>query len=151
MHRRHLRFLDFAEVTKEANRLLTHPYEKTGTWDLAQVCNHLADAMNLSITTGATPMVSLPVRWYLRWRYLQRVLDSRRLPSSAKAPPEVASPPSGDAAPAVQRLHDAVAKINSHTGEFTPHPYFGYLKPPQARQFHLIHCAHHLGFLVPTA
>jgi hypothetical protein len=151
MKPRRLEFNDFDDVNQEAERLLNGTYQKAGTWDLAQVCNHLADAMTLSATKGVRPMASLPVRWYIRWRYLNKVLQSRKLPSGVKAPEEVRAPASGDPAAAVQRLREAVAQCKAHQGEYKPHPYFGYLKPDQARQFHLIHCAHHFSFLVPDA
>ena len=150
MKPRRLEFHNFDEVTKEAESLLTCKYEKAGTWDLSQVCNHLADALTVTTTTGVRPMVSLPVRWYIKWRYLDKVLKSKRLPSGVKAPEGLCDPPSGDPTEAVQRLRQAVTMAKAHRGEYKPHPYFGYLSPEQARQFHLIHCAHHFSYLIPA-
>jgi len=150
MKPRALEFDDFDDISREADRLLKHGYDTAGNWDLAQVCNHLTGALTRSISTGVRPMVSLPVRWYLKWRYLDKVLRSRRLPSGVKAPESLRSPPSGDAATAVQRLHEAITEFKAYKGEFRPHPYFGRLTPEQARQFHLIHCAHHCRFLLPV-
>jgi hypothetical protein len=148
---RRLRFDDFGEVPKEADRLLVQGYEKAGDWDLSQVCNHLADALTSSVTTGVKPMVSLPVRWYIKWRYLSKVLQRGRLPRGVKAPEGLRSPQTGDAAAAVERLREAVANFQSHPGKIHPHPYFGRLNREQARQFHLIHCAHHFSFLIPVS
>ena len=150
LERRRLQFHDMDDVAKEAERLLTKGYDKAGSWDLTQACNHLADALASSTTTGVKPMVPLPVRWYIKWRYLNKVLASGRLPRGVKAPESLRSPPSGDPEAAVQRLRDAIATFKVHQGEFHPHPYFGHLNRAQARQFHLIHCAHHLSFLVPA-
>jgi hypothetical protein len=150
MKPRHLAFQNPNEVIKEAERLLHGPYQKAGTWDLAQVCNHLAEALDRSMTTGVRPMVPLPVRWWLRWRYLDKILASGRIRSGVRAPAEVATPTSEDPAAAVQRLRGAVARFQFYQGQFTPHPYFGYLPPEKARRFHLIHCAHHLGHLIPA-
>jgi hypothetical protein len=147
---RRLRFDDFDEIPKEADRLLVQGYDKAGDWDLSQVCSHLADALTSSVTTGVKPMVSLPVRWYIKWRYLEKVLRSGRLPRGVKAPEGLRSPQTGDATAAVERLREAVAKFKSHQGKVHPHPYFGRLNREQARQFHLIHCAHHFSFLIPV-
>ena len=148
---RRIRFHDIDEVAKEADRLLTQGYDKAGSWDLAQACNHLADALKSSTTTGVKPMVPLPVRWYIKWRYLNKVLASGRLPRGVKAPESLRSPPTGDPEAAVKRLRDAIGTFKAHQGEFRPHPYFGRLNREQARQFHLIHCAHHLSFLIPSS
>ncbi len=147
---RRIEFRDFDAALAEADRLLAGGYEKAGSWDLTQICHHLADAMRLSVTGGVRPMVPLPVRWFLKWRYFDKVARTGRLPSGVKAPEEVRSPPSGDPASAVRKLREAVQRLEAHTGEFSPHPYFGRLSREQARRFHLIHCAHHFGFLVPV-
>jgi hypothetical protein len=147
---RKLEFDDFDEVAREAERLLKQPYQKLGNWELSQVCNHLADVLTRSITTGVRPMVPFFVQWYVKWRYLNRVLERKRLPSGVKAPDDLGSPPSADAAAAVQRLRQALTQFKSHPGDYKPHPYFGRLTPDQARQFHLIHCAHHFRLLVPA-
>jgi hypothetical protein len=61
------------------------------------------------------------------------------------------SAPGGDEAAAVERFKQAIERLRAHPGELHPSPFFGYLTPQQWRDLHLIHCAHHLGFLLPKA
>jgi hypothetical protein len=49
----------------------------------------------------------------------------------------------------VARLKETIERLRTHQGELHASPFFGYLTPDQWRRLHLIHCAHHLGFLVP--
>jgi hypothetical protein len=148
--RRFLKFHDFDEVPKEAEDLLARGYQQVGAWDLTQICDHLTGALTLSTTTGVRPMVPFYVRWYLKWRYLDLILKSGRLKSGVQKPGELESPPTGDPAEAIKRLREATDRLKAFKGEFKPHPYFGYMPLDKAKQFHLIHCAHHLGHLVPN-
>jgi hypothetical protein len=42
-------------------------------------------------------------------------------------------------------------RLRTHQGEMHASPFFGYLTPQQWRDLHLIHCAHHLGYLIPKS
>ena len=72
------------------------------------------------------------------------------IPAGYKAPdqfqPKV--PPADDPA-VLENFRATVAELENFTGEFHPSPLFGQLSPAQWRRIHLIHAAHHLGFLVP--
>lgn len=57
--------------------------------------------------------------------------------------------PEGDEAAAADRLKQLVDRFQSSTGELRPSPFFGALTRQQSNDLHLIHCAHHLSFLLP--
>lgn len=60
---------------------------------------------------------------------------------------------SGDAtdAEAIAGLEAAVRQFADHQGEYLPSPVFGKMSREEARQLHLIHAAHHFGFLIPAS
>ena len=86
--RRQLRFERLDEAVSDARMLQATGYDRAGTWDLSQVCGHLATGMEFPI---------------------------------------------------------------DHTGPLHPSPMFGSLDREQLYRLQLIHCAHHLGFLLPRA
>jgi hypothetical protein len=49
----------------------------------------------------------------------------------------------------VDKFKNTIARFESHKGEFIDSPFFGHLTPEEWRNLHLIHGAHHLGYLVP--
>src|SRR5262249_32953389 len=49
MPRRKLDLRDLAAVLNEVKRLHQHNYDKTGEWNLAQICDHLTKVINGSI------------------------------------------------------------------------------------------------------
>jgi hypothetical protein len=59
--------------------------------------------------------------------------------------------PGGDEAAAVERFRQAIERLQRHQGQMHDSPFFGHLTPQEWRALHLIHCAHHLGFLMPKA
>jgi Protein of unknown function (DUF1569) len=47
-------------------------------------------------------------------------------------------------------LSYGIARLVSATGPFPDHPFPGPLDKAEWERFHCIHCAHHLGFGIPT-
>ncbi len=148
MDRRELDFHSFDEVVVEIEHLHAGGYRRVGNWDLAQVCRHLSVSLE-SALSGASFKWPWLVRKLIGPRALRRVLRTRKIPPGVKAPIALHPAPGGDVAEAVQRVTDLLRRVRTHTGEFHPHPFFGALSPEQTRDMHLIHCAHHLGFLIP--
>jgi hypothetical protein len=148
MERRRLAFTDFAEVNAELERLRDRGYQQAGKWDLAQTCDHLSYFIKDSLD-GATYRVP----WLLHVLFgriaLRRILSAQRMKTGVPTPQKPLPAPGGDASAAVARLQRLIERLNAHQGDLHPSPFFGYLTPAQWRQLHLIHCAHHLGFLVP--
>lgn len=150
MGQRQLQFSDFAEVCAEVDRLHREGYEKLGQWDLAQICDHLA-----YFVQGSLDGFTFRVPWLLKILFgrlvLRRILKQRRMQAGGPTPQKPLPEAGGDEAAAVARFRQVIERLQAHQGELQPSPFFGRLSPQQWRDLHLIHSAHHLGFLVPKA
>ncbi|HZT79571.1 MAG TPA: DUF1569 domain-containing protein [Gemmataceae bacterium] len=148
MTRRALDFRDFGAVAAEVERLRRTGYDQAGNWNLAQVCDHLAAAMR-----GSVEGFPFPGPWFFRTLigpFARRVFfRRRRMPAGIQIPERFRPAADVDEAAAVRAFHAALALVRDWPGEFVPHPILGRFTPAQWRQFHLIHAAHHLSFLVP--
>ena len=155
--RRPLSLASVADAPAEADRLRTAGYERAGSWDLTQTCGHLADWLGYAVN-GDTPVPAAlrPVFWVVRRtagpRGLRRILDAGAMqpgvPTVKKSVPAANPDPAAEAA-AVERLRTAAVRFDRHPGDYADSPIFGPLTRDQCRRLHAIHCAHHLGFLIP--
>lgn len=148
MEPRRLDFREFAEVLAEVDRLRRDGYRKAGEWDLAQVCDHLAYFIE-----GSLDGFTFRVPWLLKVLFgrlaLWLILKQQRMKPGIRTPQKPLLAAGSDEAAAVGRLKQAIDRLQAHTGELHRSPFFGYLTPGQWRDLHLIHCAHHLGYLLP--
>ena len=152
--RRALRFDDLDAVVREVDSLRATGYERAGNWDLAGTCSHLADWMSFPL--DGFPRAAAPIRamlWVMKntigRSQLRKILASGSMPAGGPTLRETIPPPSGDETAAVDRLKRTVARFKDHTGPFHPSPLFGELDRDAATKLQLVHCAHHLSFLVP--
>jgi hypothetical protein len=152
--RRPLEFHDLDEVVRDAEALHAGGYRRAGQWNLAQVCGHLAYWLRFPM--DGFPKAPPPIRallWVLRHtigrRALRRLLEGHPMPDGRPTMPETIPTPGRDEAAAVDRLRAVVARFKAHDGPLYPSPLFGPLDKPTATHLQLIHCAHHLSFLVP--
>lgn len=149
MEPRQLSFDDFAQVRAELDRLQTDGYRPAGQWDLARACDHLTFFIR-----GSLDGHPYRVPWLFKVLFgrlvLRRILTQRRMKPGVPTPHKNPSPPN-DVSAAVAQLKEALARFESHRGEYRASPFFGALTPDQWRELHLIHCAHHLGYLVPSS
>ena len=149
MAQRNIAFADYTEVLAEVDRLHRGGYEKLGQWDLAQICDHLTYFMLASLD-GAKFKVPWLLKVLLGRLVLRRILKTRRMKPGAPTPQKPLPAAGGDPEAAVIRIKQTVARLQAHHGELVASPFFGYLSPEQWRDLHLIHCAHHLGYLQPA-
>lgn len=152
--RRKLRFATLDDAVRDAEHLLAAGYEKTGTWDLAQVCNHLAAWFHYQVDGfPRLPLLLRPVFWTIRntigGRIARKAFASGEMKPGLPTAPQSVYQPGGDDAKAVAEFRDMVARWEAHTGTMHPSPIFGRMTKEQYRRGHLIHTAHHLSFLVP--
>jgi hypothetical protein len=148
VERRTLTFSGFGAVTSDLDRLHQGGYQKAGQWDLAQICDHLSYFIQGSLDGHA-----FKVPWLIRVLFgrlvLRRILKNRQMKVGGFTPQNPLPQPGGDEQAAVARLKSLLDRLNTHEGDLHRSPFFGYLTPQQWRDLHLIHCAHHLSFLIP--
>ena len=148
MGRRTLRLQSLDEAGSEAARLIAAGYDRVGAWSLAQVCEHMAIVITMSID-GFPSRFPWPMRVVARWLYLKPILAHHVFRKRLPAPKYVLPADTTDDAVGVERLRAAIQRFGSHPGPFAPSPVFGDLTPEQWREIHLWHCEHHFSFLLP--
>jgi hypothetical protein len=143
--RRRLRFADTDACAADV-ALLRPGYTKAGNWSLPQVCWHLNTAINYSMRppphppTRFKPVGSFIIKTAI---FFGRIPSARRSPDFVKPAPDVP-----DAA--IDEFLSTLLILKSFAGPFAPHHLAGKIKPEDYKRFHLVHCAHHLGYLSPA-
>ncbi len=151
--RRALKFDSLGDAVRDAEDLLARGYETAGNWDLAQVAGHLANWMTYPL--DGFPRPPAPIRavlWLLRQTVGRAKFEqylAGGMPAGKPTMPDSVPPPGGDPARAVARLRAAVERFQSHPGPVRPSPLFGAMTKAEATRLQLVHCAHHLSFLIP--
>jgi hypothetical protein len=145
--RRTLVFANLGEVMPEVDRLLAG-HRTAGTWSLGQICNHLSSTIVASVD-GTTFQPSWAYRKTLGPMFLRRILRTGRFPEGATLPEPYLPRPGLDARAEAEALRATIRLFGTHTGPMADHPFGGPLSRENWERFHAIHCAHHLGFVVP--
>jgi hypothetical protein len=151
--RRKLSVANVDDVVTDVRALHAKGYVKLGNWDLAQTCLHLTDWMRFPI--DGFPKPPLPIRmmlWSMRVTvgkvFFRKVLADGMRPGQPTMPQTVYAA-RGDEAEAVAKLGETAERFKAYTGPIHPSPLFGAMDKETATRLQLIHCAHHLSFLVP--
>jgi Protein of unknown function (DUF1569) len=154
--RRQLRFTNLDAIVQDAETLLAKGYEKAGNWDLAQCCQHLAEWMRFPVE--GFPKAPLPIRgmlWMMKKtvgpKKLQAYLKDGGFPPGKPTAPQTVQAAGGDAKIAIENLKRSVERLKEHTGAIIPSPFFGPMSKDECVGLQLVHCAHHLSFLVPKS
>jgi hypothetical protein len=63
--------------------------------------------------------------------------------------PETVYKAGGNPEKAIERLAKSLERLSGAKSPFHPSPIFGVMTKEQLVRLQLIHCAHHLGFLIP--
>jgi hypothetical protein len=146
--RRDLTFRTFDDALAEVDRLLARPYERRGNWDLAQACDHLADAFD-----GSLRGFSFAAPWFIRALFgklgLWYVLRYRSIPIRPRMPKDQEPVAGKNPQACVARLRESIRSFEASQAAPAMHPFFGRISHEQWRQVHLFHTAHHLAFLHP--
>ena len=152
-HRRDLGFDRLADVMPEVDRLLLgHATSKD--WTLGQILHHLASAIRLTVEAveiaPTTPADREPSRTFDVRR--RRFFRAGRFPEGIAAPHPALSPPrEADERAEAESLRSALRQLEGSAGPFPAHPLLGPLSKEEWKTFHILHCAHHLGFAQPTS
>lgn len=139
-------------IAAEAERFAQTGATRGRSWSLAQVCEHLALAMEGTLDEPADPVVSEPIltrakRWFMK----QALLTTGLFPANAPAPQVTI--PSGrlDQQEAIQRLRNAAAafaeRLQQPNTRWVAHPLLGTMTGGQWCRFHVIHARHHFSVL----
>ena len=147
MRRRQLTFHNRDDVLAEVERLRSG-YTRLGRLDLAQICTHLADTCD-----GYVNGFNVEGPWYMRCLLApvarRIVLTFNWIPAGVRVPDSFMPRPGIDLEESMARLRRNLEQFDAHPGEYAPHPFLGGMTRPQYRKLNLLHCAHHLSFLIP--
>lgn len=152
---RRLEFSSLQEVEAEARRLHEVGYEQIGNWDLAQTCGHLEDWMRFPVE--GFPNAGFPMNlmlWGIRntmgKSMIRKIFAHKSMkPKNPTMPQTVKQQGALTEEESLEGLAAAIRQFSEHSGEYHDSPVFGKLNRKEATDLQLIHCAHHLGFLIP--
>jgi hypothetical protein len=146
--RRELTFTSFDQVMPEVDRLLEGGYETVGNWSLGRICNHLASSLIFSVEgfPGRAPWLA---RKLFAPGVLRKLRKTNKLPEGVKVPDWALPKPGLDDRAEAEALRAAIRVYTAHIGPMAPHPFFENLTRADSDWTNLLHCAHHLSFVLP--
>ena len=147
--RRELEFQDLGEVIGELHGLRDNGYDRAGAWTLGQVSDHLAVFFRGSLD-GFTQKVPWIIRALFGRMIFRSIIRRRGMRAGIKVPKSFLPQDVRDDHVAVDELTQLIDRFRNHEGEYEPSPLFGHLTRHEWTQLHLVHCAHHISFLVPA-
>jgi len=149
-NRRDVRFSNFNEFLADADRLASGPIRQLGNWTLAQIFDHLARSMSVSVD-GTNERFPLPLRITLRL-VRKRIIGSPMKPGYC-VPENVAvllrPEPHVGLRESLWKLRSAAIRFQDASA-FPPHPAFGVLTRDEYRALALRHAELHLSFVEPV-
>jgi hypothetical protein len=143
--RRILIFDSPADVAREIVRL-REGCKCLGNWTLSQVCFHLNAVMLATMKPG--PYQEDTPEQISRKPILDQMLSTRRNPGGIVAASD-AIPPSDVPDSSIDEFLETLRRFETYSRPFAPHRLYGCMNDSSRRRHQLIHCAHHLGYLVP--
>jgi hypothetical protein len=144
--RRKVKTLD--EVPNEIRNMNTDGCVKGPRWTLAQIAEHLARTIDLTlgrlVTSESSPIHLKPVR-----RFLARlmVLVQGRIPPNVPTLKALTPPDDTALTPALDHLEASIEALQEARGPFPVHPFLGPMSRRAWLRFHLVHARHHLARL----
>jgi hypothetical protein len=148
--RRRLDLASLDDVLGDIRKLHEGGYTKAGQWNLAQICLHCAKPMDMCID-GFSFKANFVVRLAVKILIKKSFFRDRKIQPGLKAPAGFVIEPDADEASAIGNMETAIKRFQDHkqaSRGWRPHPVFGTFSADQWEQFHIIHCMHHLSFLV---
>ena len=153
--RRPLEFSSLDEVVNDINALLENGYESVGKWDLAQCCGHLNEWMRFPMDGYPKPnlVVGLILGFVKMMRgksMLAGILQKKTFPEGGPTMPDtVFNAGSRDDGQVVSEFAGTIDRLKNYQGKIQPSPLFGEMDRDTMIKLQLVHCAHHLSFLLP--
>ena len=150
MKRRILDLRSAAEVIEETQRL-RQGYNKTGNWNLSQICQHLDRTMQ-----GGMDGFGFRIPWILRativkwgFRYaLKKRTIYRGFPTFSILRPNGLSATEDDD-DVVDQFLETCRRADAFVGPIEEYALLNEIAVDQWKDFMWLHASHHLGFLVP--
>lgn len=152
--RRKLRFSSLDDIIQDAEHLHAVGYEKTGNWDLAQICNHCACWVKYPMDGFPKPPLFMKFVFFIIKRTVlpkvqRQMKEERTFPPGMNTAPFTVFPAGQDEPAAVANLKGELERMKAFTGPMQVSPLLGLQSKEQWVDSHLVHCGHHLSFLVP--
>lgn len=153
---RSLTFESLDGVVNEARRLHEHGYHATGKWNLGQTCFHLVEWARFPMDGfPQPPLVLRAIFGGMRGlgiidRMTKNILANGFKAGTPTAPQTVAKPDAMSDADGVDQLTAVIDRMKSFEGALHPSPMFGEMDRELWIKVTLLHCQHHLSFLIPT-
>ena len=147
--RRLLVFRDFEEILRDVNRLAAGEPKQLGNWSLGQICQHLANAINIAL--DGTP-VRTPWAFYVIGPMVKkRILASGMRPGFQLSEKTASAllPGQATTASGVAALEKAIQRWQGEPQRHR-HPFFGQMTNDEWDRLHLRHAEMHLSFLLPS-
>jgi hypothetical protein len=145
--RRTLRYESLDDVMPDVARLL-EGHVTVGHWSLAQICRHLATAMRRVVDLPASAADDGSLR--VPEERKRQIFESGVLPEGLPGPAETMPSETMGEREEAEGLRAAIAYYRASPGPVIPHRFFGPLTRAEWDRLQLIHCAHHLSFVVPA-
>ena len=148
---RKLRFATFDDAIVDIQQLRSGPYERGGAWSLTQICDHLANTIDVGMNAGLPPMYPWIVRATVMRALFETLLFTEYMPSGAPAPAEI-QPTCGptDDAEKIDRCLQTLAIVRDRTEPIPPSPLVTGMTLEKWKKLQRIHVTHHLAFLKPN-
>jgi len=140
------------EVARDVERLRDSSYERGGSWNLAQTCDHLAKTVELGLRGGLEPQAPWIVRATVYRLLFDLVIATGWMPSGASAPEPLQPAEGGEEDPEpINRLLTLLAEARDRSEPIPPSPFVTGMHLEKWKKLQRVHAAHHLAFLRPTA
>jgi hypothetical protein len=148
-HRRKIRYQSFDDFLADAERLAEHSVRELGNWTLAQIFDHLARSMNVSVDGTHE---RFPWAQRIALRLLRKRIIAHPLKPGYNVPENVAVLLRPETTPGLReslwQLRSAAIRFQA-ASSFPPHPAFGRLTRDEYHSLALRHAELHLSFIEP--
>ena len=148
--RRPLKFKTPQELNAELDRLQTGNYQKVGNWSLPQACHHLASTIEGSLAPAPND-VPTPEETAMKEKFFGMVRSPEGMPEKLPIGNSALIPPDDCTDAEIDRLKRAFETLATLPHKQIKVGRCGPVPVPEVTELHLIHCAHHLSFLLPSA
>lgn len=149
--RPNLKFANENEVLADVARL-RRGFTPHGNWTLAQIAWHVVIPLEQYLNSPQTPDAKpTPEQAAMQARFVDYIVETGHVPPHARtAPPSWTPPPTaGDGD--IARLEAGLHKLKGYPHALVEMGPLGPVAIAKCRLVHLVHAAHHLSFLEPTA